>query len=65
MADEQDEPRCALNIRDFPRDLLDACKKQAIDDGDRTLRKFVIRVLRKASEEQRKARASRKRGRLS
>lgn len=58
MPDEQDEPSCALNIRDFPREVIDACKKQAIDDGDRTLRKFVIRVLKKASEGQRRTKTS-------
>lgn len=45
------DPNKALNIRDFPDDLRWKCKRVA-SDKRKTLREFVISVLRKAVEEE-------------
>ena len=43
----------ALNIRNFPQDLLWHCRQKAAQRRQ-TLREFVIEVLRKATAEKRK-----------
>jgi hypothetical protein len=46
-----DEPKIALNVRDFPSDLRWKCKRAA--DGRRmTLREFVIDILRGATKDE-------------
>lgn len=39
----------ALNIRDFPESLREKCRIKALKEPDKTLRNFVIRILREAT----------------
>lgn len=45
-----DEPNGALNLRDFPKDLIRLCRIKALTQK-MTLRKFVEKVLREAVED--------------
>jgi hypothetical protein len=47
-----DEPKGALNLRDFPKDLILQCKRKAINSSPPlTLRQFVEKALRSALDE--------------
>jgi len=50
-----DEPKGALNLRDFPKDLILQCKRKALNaTPPLTLRQFVEKALRVALEEKAK-----------